>query len=335
MPPRLIDRSVVSAPRLRTKAASWVGSVALHLPLFWLLQGTETAPPPVPPEQAPVELHLISSEQVQALLSGQAVPSPAPKAEASKGKAQKALKKVWQRLESMGSWGSESSFAVQPPTKSPGGLRNTTTDTSAPMPDNWKPKATPPKSKPRPGSTGLGLAGIEASGGLGSLSAASPWHVNEPASGGQAIRSGPGLKGATAGIRGGGDIGGGDWGASEKGSENTKDIVGSEGGGEGAGQHAFELRGQLTGRRILSSPLPPYPSWAKEQGLEADVTVYFVVDPNGYVRGDSHVKRTSGDPRLDQIVLQTIRSWRFAALGSGAKRGDQWGLVTFHFRLHG
>ena len=335
MPQPRIERNIAVYPRLHTKAASWIGSVALHIPLFWLMQGAEPAPPEVLPAEAPVELHMISSEQVQALLSGQAVPSPVPKAEASKGQARKTLKKVWQRLENLGSWGGESSFAVQQPSKALGGLRNTSADTSAPMPEGWKPKTPPPKSKQRAGSTGLGLAGVDGSGGLGSLSAASPWSVSEPGSKSQSIRSGPGLKGATAGIKGSGDISGGDWGPSDKGSENTKDIVGSAGGGDGSGQHAFELRGQLTGRRIIASPLPPYPSWAKEQGLEADVTVYFVVDPNGYVRGDSHVKRTSGDPRLDQIVLQTIRSWRFAALGGGAKRGDQWGLVTFHFRLHG
>lgn len=93
------------------------------------------------------------------------------------------------------------------------------------------------------------------------------------------------------------------------------------------------LVGPVADRGLISSDKPVYPEWAKREGIEATVTLYFFVLPNGRVKENILVEKTSGFGDFDDSAVKALRSWRFEAL-RGAPR-DQWGRITFHFRLSG
>lgn len=94
----------------------------------------------------------------------------------------------------------------------------------------------------------------------------------------------------------------------------------------------FQIMGVLAGRAIQSKQLPVYPSWAQERGLEGAVTVEFTVTPSGTVKENMAVRRTSGYPDLDKLVMDALRKWRFAPSSDGASR-DEIGTITFVFSL--
>lgn len=93
---------------------------------------------------------------------------------------------------------------------------------------------------------------------------------------------------------------------------------------------AVEIAGPLSRRKVLKSLLPQYPEWARRKGIEADVSIRLFVAPDGAVRGKMTVERTSGHLELDRIAMEALRRWLFEPAPAG---GDQWGVVTFRFRL--
>ena len=92
------------------------------------------------------------------------------------------------------------------------------------------------------------------------------------------------------------------------------------------------LMGPIADRPIQHMTKPTYPDWAKREAVEASVTLYFLVAPDGNVREGVVVQKTSGFQDFDESARRAILSWRFQALGAG-QTGDQWGTITFHFRL--
>ena len=100
-----------------------------------------------------------------------------------------------------------------------------------------------------------------------------------------------------------------------------------------ASKSSVELIGPLQGRGIIASYMPKYPEWMKEKGIEADVAIRFFVAPNGSVKDDMSVERTSGYAELDKLVMAVLKSWQFEPLAKSAKQEDQWGVVTVRFRL--
>lgn len=99
----------------------------------------------------------------------------------------------------------------------------------------------------------------------------------------------------------------------------------------GGPKKGVEIEGPLKDRKVVSASVPPFPEWARRQGLlEAEVAIRFNVDAEGAVMPGMRVERTSGYGRLDRLCLENLRSWTFApAPGSGA----QWGVITFRFVL--
>ncbi len=93
------------------------------------------------------------------------------------------------------------------------------------------------------------------------------------------------------------------------------------------------LLGPVADRPVLRYAIPDYPDWAKRDGVEAAVTLYFVVRPDGSVRENVLVQKTAGFEDFDENARTALRTWRFESLRAG-RTGDQWGTVTFHFRLH-
>lgn len=99
-----------------------------------------------------------------------------------------------------------------------------------------------------------------------------------------------------------------------------------------AGQaKGVDIQGPLADRKIASYAVPPFPAWARDQGiLEADVAIRFTVDEDGAVMPGMRVENSSGYGRLDKLAMESLKSWRFA---SKAGAGVQWGVITFRFVL--
>jgi TonB family protein len=94
-----------------------------------------------------------------------------------------------------------------------------------------------------------------------------------------------------------------------------------------------ELAGQIANRPVVSHAMPVYPEWAESQAVEATVTLYFVVLPDGRVKENIQVQKTAGFADFDLNAEAALRKWRFQALTGGAA-GEQWGTITFRFRLN-
>ncbi|MBI5244053.1 MAG: TonB family protein [Elusimicrobia bacterium] len=99
---------------------------------------------------------------------------------------------------------------------------------------------------------------------------------------------------------------------------------------QAAPKKGVEIEGPLRDRQVVASSIPPFPQWAKDQGLvEADVAIRFYVDFSGRVLENIRVEKTSGFGRLDRLVIEHLKAWRFAPVDPSA--GNQWGVITFRF----
>jgi TonB family protein len=94
------------------------------------------------------------------------------------------------------------------------------------------------------------------------------------------------------------------------------------------------LVGPVADRPLVSYGMPAYPEWAKRDGVEATVNLYFIVLPNGEVKENILIQKTSGFADFDDRAVAALRKWRFEPLKGGAT-GEQWGSITFNFRLSG
>ena len=92
------------------------------------------------------------------------------------------------------------------------------------------------------------------------------------------------------------------------------------------------LIGPVADRPILHSALPQYPEWAKRDAVEGSVTLYFIVRTDGTVKENVLVQKTAGFEDFDDSARTALRAWRFEPLHEG-RTGEQWGTITFHFRL--
>ncbi len=92
------------------------------------------------------------------------------------------------------------------------------------------------------------------------------------------------------------------------------------------------LAGPIADRPVLAMVTPVYPEWAKRDGAEGSVTLYFIVRPDGSVKENVLVQKTAGFQDFDESAQVALRRWRFEPL-HGGRTGEQWGTITFHFRL--
>jgi TonB family protein len=91
------------------------------------------------------------------------------------------------------------------------------------------------------------------------------------------------------------------------------------------------ISGPLSSRKITYKPTTPYPVWAEERGLTATICVQIAVNPNGTVKENVFVIRTSGFGSWDRLVINSVRQWKFASIqDSGIV---QTGIITFNFVL--
>ena len=92
------------------------------------------------------------------------------------------------------------------------------------------------------------------------------------------------------------------------------------------------LAGPIADRPVIDYTKPAYPEWAKRDAVEGSVTLYFIVRPDGAIRENILVQKTAGFEDFDDNARTALRAWRFAPLREG-RTGDQWGTITFHYRL--
>ena len=94
----------------------------------------------------------------------------------------------------------------------------------------------------------------------------------------------------------------------------------------------MSLIGPVADRMLLSYGKPKYPDWAKREGIEGAVDLYFIVLPNGKVKENILVQKTSGFEDFDRKAIDALLAWKFEPL-DGGRTGEQWGSITFEYRL--
>ena len=90
--------------------------------------------------------------------------------------------------------------------------------------------------------------------------------------------------------------------------------------------------GPVADRPVIQHTTPVYPEWAKRDAVEGSVTLYFVVRPDGTIKENVLVQKTAGFEDFDENARVALKAWRFQPLAAG-RTGEQWGTITFHFRL--
>lgn len=95
----------------------------------------------------------------------------------------------------------------------------------------------------------------------------------------------------------------------------------------------MSITGQIAGRKIERVVSPEYTARAKQQGWEGTVAVHFTVLPDGRVKDNTRVQQMSQHRDLNQAAMEAIKKFKFAPLPAGDAQVEQWGVITFVFRL--
>ena len=82
------------------------------------------------------------------------------------------------------------------------------------------------------------------------------------------------------------------------------------------------------------TPLPSYPTAAREQGLEGVVVLGVLVGVNGRAV-EIAVRTSSGARTLDDAAVDAVTRWRFAPAREGRKAVESWVEVPLKFALRG
>jgi TonB family protein len=109
-----------------------------------------------------------------------------------------------------------------------------------------------------------------------------------------------------------------------------------EKGGDTGGRRTLAgvtLMGPIADRPVLHHVAPVYPEWAKHDGVEGAVTLYFIVRADGTIKENVLVQKTAGFGDFDDNARAALREWRFQPL-DGGRTGEQWGTITFRYRLN-
>jgi protein TonB len=88
------------------------------------------------------------------------------------------------------------------------------------------------------------------------------------------------------------------------GKEASVGVPGGTGAGSGAG-----LGNDASGARAIYAPTPTIPDDLREDVFQAVAIAHFKVSPDGTV--DVTLSQPTPNPRLNQILLNTLREWKF------------------------
>jgi len=81
-------------------------------------------------------------------------------------------------------------------------------------------------------------------------------------------------------------------------------------------------------RKIYSFILPKYPEGVKK---EVNIKLQFTILPDGTV--GTIIPKIKADTRLENAAINSLRQWRFEALGSNQKQVEQMAVIVFPYRL--
>ncbi len=112
----------------------------------------------------------------------------------------------------------------------------------------------------------------------------------------------------------------------------------ASGAGSGSPNIVFEadgattnITGLIANRSIIQKSIPPFPPWAKRQGVGATIALKFTVMEDGTIKENILVERTSGSQEWDRTVINALKAWLFEPLERKDMRHDQTGVITFYF----
>lgn len=94
-----------------------------------------------------------------------------------------------------------------------------------------------------------------------------------------------------------------------------------------------QMFGPIVNRSILYSEIPEYPDWARKRGIETEVRMRIWVNAFGDVT-DTMIIRKSGFLRIDLLVENSLRRWKFTALAPDVAQTKQWGEILIKFVLY-
>jgi TonB family protein len=95
---------------------------------------------------------------------------------------------------------------------------------------------------------------------------------------------------------------------------------------------AFQITGPLAKRKVLTRVIPEFPEWARAKGINAAVTLRFTVSPEGDVRGDIVILRSTTYSALDDAAIGALRGWKFVPLSMDQNRNEV-GDITMTFTV--
>jgi Gram-negative bacterial TonB protein C-terminal len=87
------------------------------------------------------------------------------------------------------------------------------------------------------------------------------------------------------------------------------------------------IKGPASERQVIFQPPPPSVTVESESEIE----LRFWILPNGAVGRVVPVKKS--DPRLEALVINYLRHWRFTPLPLDTLQDEQWGIIPFKFRI--
>jgi len=112
---------------------------------------------------------------------------------------------------------------------------------------------------------------------------------------------------------------------------NNSNISTSGQGNESLGDGSFgfdiDWGGKGT-RKIYSFVLPNYPDGVKK---EVNIKLQFTILPDGTV--GTIIPKIKADAKLENAAINSLRQWRFEALSSNQKQGEQTAIIVFPYRL--
>jgi hypothetical protein len=87
------------------------------------------------------------------------------------------------------------------------------------------------------------------------------------------------------------------------------------------------IKGPAAERQVIFQPPPPSVTVESESEIE----LRFWILPNGAVGRVVPVQKS--DPRLEALVINYLRHWRFTPLPFDTLQDEQWGIIPFKFRI--
>jgi len=115
---------------------------------------------------------------------------------------------------------------------------------------------------------------------------------------------------------------------------SKRDLVAPIALGSGINEATASLSATPTlhDRSVYFNPRPPYPMLSRRMGEQGAVDLKLCINKRGLVDA-IHLAKSSGYQKLDQSAMETVKTWRFAALDTGTETSFNCYHLPIHFIL--